>query len=113
MCIYTDCMNENMHQYYKALANPVRMRVFLEVAKHSEGYAPEEPQTNSCVSDICEAVGVPQPTVSNHLRTLEEAGLIRSIKMGKNCYNYVTKQSSEDLLEQAQFIYKQAHSNPY
>lgn len=36
-----------------------------------------------CVCEITAALGLAQPTVSKHLRILEEAGLVRSRKSGQ------------------------------
>ncbi len=35
-----------------------------------------------CASDLVEMAGVSQPTVSHHLKTLEEAGLVKREKRG-------------------------------
>nr|AHE39977.1 Putative transcriptional regulator [Streptomyces sp. F8] len=52
---------------FKALGDPVRLRLFSAVASHEGGEA--------CVCDISD-VGVSQPTVSHHLKKLKEAGLL-------------------------------------
>lgn len=106
-------MNKNIVQYYKALANPVRLRIFLHVTKESEGFAPDSPKKESCVTEISKDLKVSQPTVSNHLRTLENAGLIKSVRVGTRSYQYVTKQSAQNLLRHAQYVFEQAHKNPY
>lgn len=54
---------------FKALADPVRLRIFSDIASHDGGEA--------CVCDIAD-VGVSQPTVSHHLKKLREAGLLTS-----------------------------------
>lgn len=56
----------------KALADPVRLRLYSRIAG-----APEP----VCVCEI-DDVGVSKPTVSHHLRKLREAGLIRSERRG-------------------------------
>ena len=106
-------MDKKLANYYKALSNPVRLQVFMEVAKHSEGFAPETDNKDSCVCEISDAIGAPQPTVSNHLKVLENAGLIKSIKIGTRCYQYVTKDASKYLLTHTNYIFEQAHKNPY
>lgn len=106
-------MNKDIVHYYKALSNPVRLEVFLHVARESEGFAPESPKKESCVTEISKSLRIPQPTVSNHLRVLKEAGLVKSIDVGTHCYQYVTKQAAQALLSHAQYLYQQAHKNPY
>jgi ArsR family transcriptional regulator len=60
---------ETMAAMFKALSDPVRLRLLSRVASHPNGEA--------CVCDIAD-VGVSQPTVSHHLKKLREAGLLTS-----------------------------------
>ncbi|MFA3878382.1 ArsR/SmtB family transcription factor [Streptomyces sp. MMCC 100] len=62
---------------FKALGDPVRLRLFSKVASHPDGEA--------CVCDIAD-VGVSQPTVSHHLKKLREAGLLLSERRGTWVY---------------------------
>ncbi|WKX70121.1 helix-turn-helix transcriptional regulator [Streptomyces sp. XD-27] len=62
---------------FKALGDPVRLRLFSLVASHTGGEA--------CVCDISD-VGVSQPTVSHHLKKLKEAGLLTSERRGTWVY---------------------------
>ncbi|MEU5636604.1 ArsR/SmtB family transcription factor [Streptomyces rishiriensis] len=62
---------------FKALGDPVRLRLFSAVASHEGGEA--------CVCDIPD-VGVSQPTVSHHLKKLREAGLLASERRGTWVY---------------------------
>lgn len=64
---------EKMAAMFKALSDPIRLRLFSRVASHPDGEA--------CVCDIAD-VGVSQPTVSHHLRKLREAGLLVSERRG-------------------------------
>lgn len=50
----------------KALGHPVRLGIALRLAA--------EPET--CACDFAEVFGVSQPTISQHLRVLREAGLV-------------------------------------
>ncbi|MFF4314669.1 ArsR/SmtB family transcription factor [Streptomyces sp. NPDC001507] len=62
---------------FKALGDPVRLRLFSSVASHEGGEA--------CVCDISD-VGVSQPTVSHHLKKLKDAGLLTSERRGTWVY---------------------------
>jgi ArsR family transcriptional regulator, arsenate/arsenite/antimonite-responsive transcriptional repressor len=62
---------------FKALGDPVRLRLFSAVASHEGGEA--------CVCDISD-VGVSQPTVSHHLKMLKQAGLLTSERRGTWVY---------------------------
>lgn len=55
----------------KALRDPNRVKI-VKMLQHGE----------LCVCEIQEALGVSQPTVSKHLKILEEAGLLNSRKEG-------------------------------
>ncbi|MFD6202242.1 ArsR/SmtB family transcription factor [Streptomyces rubiginosohelvolus] len=68
---------ETAARMFKALGDPVRLRLFSAVASHEGGEA--------CVCDISD-VGVSQPTVSHHLKKLKEAGLLTSERRGTWVY---------------------------
>ncbi|MGW0038216.1 metalloregulator ArsR/SmtB family transcription factor [Gordonia sp. NPDC003376] len=63
---------------FKALADPVRLRLLSSVASHVGGEA--------CVCDISPGVDVTQPTISHHLKVLREAGLLDSERRGTWVY---------------------------
>ena len=64
---------------FKALADPVRLRLLSLIAAAPDGTA--------CSCDLEEPVGKSQPTVSHHLSVLADAGLITKEKLGRwvNC----------------------------
>jgi ArsR family transcriptional regulator, arsenate/arsenite/antimonite-responsive transcriptional repressor len=64
---------------FKALADPVRLRLLSLIAAAPEGSA--------CSCDLEEPVGRSQPTISHHLGVLAEAGLITKERVGRwvNC----------------------------
>lgn len=64
--------SERLAAVLKALADPVRLRLYSRIAGAVE---------TVCVCDI-QDVGVAQSTVSHHLRKLREAGLIESERRG-------------------------------
>ena len=69
--------SEQTAAVFKALGDPVRVRLFSLIASHQGGEA--------CVCDISD-VGVSQPTVSHHLKKLREAGLLTSERRGTWVY---------------------------
>ncbi|MEV4231367.1 metalloregulator ArsR/SmtB family transcription factor [Streptomyces bobili] len=71
---------EKMAAMFKALSDPVRLRLFSKVASYPGGEA--------CVCDVSD-VGVSQPTVSHHLKKLREAGLLTSERRGTWVYYQV------------------------
>lgn len=66
---FTEEQAEIAAAMFKALGDPVRLRLFSKIASHPDGEV--------CVCDIAD-VGVSQPTVSFHLKKLRDAGLIVS-----------------------------------
>ncbi len=55
---------------FKALSDPVRLRLLSLIASHEGGEA--------CACDISPVVDVSQPTISHHLKVLKAAGLLAS-----------------------------------
>jgi ArsR family transcriptional regulator len=70
---------EELAAAFKALADPVRLRLLSLIAAAPDGTA--------CSCDLEEPVGKSQPTVSHHLAVLADAGLITKEKVGRwvNC----------------------------
>lgn len=60
---------------FHALSEPLRIRL-LELLQQQE----------LCVCELCEALGVSQSKLSFHLKTLKEAGLVRSRQEGRWVY---------------------------
>lgn len=60
---------------FKALADPVRVRLLSLIANAEDGRA--------CSCDLEEPVGKSQPTVSHHLSVLADAGLVTKEKVGR------------------------------
>ena len=63
--------------WFGVLADPTRLRLLSLIAAAGEACA-------AC--DLVEPLGVSQPTVSHHLKTLREAGLVESEKRGRWVY---------------------------
>jgi len=69
---------EELAAAFKALADPVRLRLLSLIASAPDGTA--------CSCDLELPVGKSQPTVSHHLAVLAEAGLITKEKAGRWVY---------------------------
>ncbi|GFG74183.1 ArsR/SmtB family transcription factor [Mycobacterium botniense] len=69
---------ERLAGMLKALAEPARLRLLSLIAAHANAEA--------CVCDLTAPVGLSQPTVSHHLKTLVDAGLIEREQRGKWAY---------------------------
>ena len=75
----TDADAHQLAQAFKALADPVRLKLLSLIAAAPAGTA--------CSCDLEEPVGKTQSTVSHHLSLLADAGLITKEKVGRwvNC----------------------------
>lgn len=73
----------------KALADPVRLRLFSAIASHAGGEA--------CVCDITAGIDVSQPTVSHHLKVLRDAGLLTSERRASWVYYAVVPEALGEL----------------
>ncbi|MHA6785944.1 ArsR/SmtB family transcription factor [Pseudonocardia saturnea] len=63
---------------FKALGDPVRLRLASLIASHDGGEA--------CVCDLTDAFELSGPTISHHLKVLREAGLITGERRGTWVY---------------------------
>lgn len=66
----------------KALSNPNRLELYLEILKKCEASFMTE--SGEClVSDIMSSFNIGAPTISHHLKELANAGLITTERKGK------------------------------
>ena len=63
---------------FKALGDPVRLRLMSLIASAPDG--------ERCVCDLTPAFELSGPTISHHLRTLREAGLVDADRRGTWVY---------------------------
>jgi ArsR family transcriptional regulator, arsenate/arsenite/antimonite-responsive transcriptional repressor len=76
-------------QVFKALADPVRLRLLSLIGAHDGGEA--------CVCDLTGAFDLTAPTISHHLKVLREAGLISSDRRGTWVYYRLVPAALADL----------------
>jgi ArsR family transcriptional regulator len=65
-------------QVFRALADPVRLRLVSLIGAHQGGEV--------CVCELTDAFDLTQPTISHHLKVLREAGIIGSERRGTWVY---------------------------
>jgi ArsR family transcriptional regulator len=71
-----EATDEELATLAKALAHPVRVQIVRLLAR-----------TEGCVSQLVEQLPVAQSTVSQHLKVLKDAGLVRGTVEGpRTCY---------------------------
>ncbi|WP_042376058.1 ArsR/SmtB family transcription factor [Streptacidiphilus melanogenes] len=71
----------DLARMFKALGDPVRLRLLSLIASFEGGEA--------CVCDLTGPFDVSQPTISHHLKVLREAGLVDSERRGTWVYYWV------------------------
>ena len=79
----------DLARMFKALGDPVRLRMLSIIASHQGG--------ESCVCDISPAFDLSQPTISHHLKVLREAGLLDCERRGTWVYYRVLPAALEQL----------------
>jgi ArsR family transcriptional regulator, arsenate/arsenite/antimonite-responsive transcriptional repressor len=71
----------DLARMFKALGDPVRLRLLSRVASSAGGEA--------CVCDLSTGFDVSQPTISHHLKVLRESGLLECERRGSWVYYWV------------------------
>jgi len=80
---------QSLAPVFKALGDPVRLRLLSLVASHVGGEA--------CVCDISPSFDLSQPTISHHLKVLREAGLLEAERRGTWVYYRVIPAALQQL----------------
>ena len=73
-----DSAAAGLAQVFKALGDPVRLRLLSLIGAHQGGEV--------CVCELTDAFNLTQPTISHHLKVLREAGIITSDRRGTWVY---------------------------
>jgi ArsR family transcriptional regulator, arsenate/arsenite/antimonite-responsive transcriptional repressor len=74
---------------FKALGDPVRLRLLSMIAAHEGGEA--------CVCDLTGPFDLSGPTISHHLKVLREAGLVTAERRGTWVYYAVVASALSSL----------------
>ena len=114
MNAYSDRNFESMAQALSALSHENRLRIVHWLADPEQHFPPQVDgdlvSDGVCVGFITEKIGLKQPTVTNHMKVLQEAGLVKS----KRIKNWVFYKLQEDrlrhLLESVHVLTGSKHS---
>lgn len=79
---------ERMGRVAKALGDPIRVQL-VDVLRQHAGKV--------CVCELVPLFDVSQPTLSHHLKTLRDAGIVDSEREGLWAYYYVKPQALKEL----------------
>ena len=81
----------DLARLFKAMGDPVRLRLLSLIASHEGGEA--------CVCDLTGVFDLTGPTISHHLKVLREAGLISGERRGTWVYYRVEPDALRGLSE--------------
>ena len=70
---------KKLTKIFKALSNPNRLKLYHEISKKKEAFF----DAGCFVYKISEKFNIGAPTISHHLKELENAGLITTQRVGK------------------------------
>jgi ArsR family transcriptional regulator len=85
----TEAQAVELSRVFKAIADPVRLRLLSLIASHAGGEA--------CVCDLTDAFDLTGPTISHHLKVLREAGIIDGERRGTWIYYRVLPHTLQKL----------------
>lgn len=80
---------ERYAEIFKALAHPIRLKIVCGLIKKEE-----------CnVSIMVEKLGIAQPTISQHLNILKNAGIISGYRKGTQICYKVTNEATKKIID--------------
>ena len=77
-------------ELFRALASPVRIALVVELAAEER-----------CVHELVDALGLPQPLVSQHLRVLRGADLVEGVRRGREVAYQLTDEHVAHIVQDA------------
>jgi ArsR family transcriptional regulator len=72
---------------FKALSNPNRLKIFLELLPHLQSggvCTSDTEQVDACQQEMAARMNIAPSTVSHHIKELKHAGLVNIIRCGRN-----------------------------
>lgn len=100
---YTDDVLKSIASSLGALANENRLRIIQWLADPGSYFPPQQDgdliEDGVCVGFITEKIGLRQPTVTNHMKILQEAGLVESKKIKNWVFYKLQEEQLDGLLE--------------
>ena len=85
---------KKMAKVFKALSNPNRLELYLQIAKnHEKSYRTYE---GCLINDITKSLNIGAPTISHHLKELSNAELIFAERKGK----YLVARVNEEVVNE-------------
>ena len=91
---------EQFSKMFKALSNPHRLKILLELSNCSTGegqFTTDEEEAENCQREFAESLGLAPSTVSHHFKELREAGLLRMRREGKKVIVWIDMDALESI----------------
>jgi ArsR family transcriptional regulator len=89
---------EETSELFRALASPIRIALVAELAERQQ-----------CVHELVDALDLPQPLISQHLRVLRGADLVEGDRQGREVIYRVTDDHVAHIVLDAVRHAKEAH----
>jgi ArsR family transcriptional regulator len=91
---------KKMAKVFKALSNPNRLKLYLQIAKnHETSYKTYE---GCLINDITNSLNIGAPTISHHMKELTNAELIFTERKGK----YLVARVNEEIVNEVNELLK-------
>lgn len=111
---YSTSKFESMTGLFKALANENRLQILHWLSDPKSHFPPQVDgdlvNDGVCVGFITEKIRLKQPTVTNHMQVLQDAGLVTSKKIKNWVFYKIENKKLGNLLIQAEQIFVEASS---
>ncbi len=103
MSNYRDNNIEKFAEMFKALSNPNRLRIFMQLISCCQPGTVASINTSTeqegcaCVGELGQDLGIVASTISHHIKELRQAGLIRMERRGQKMECWIDPQTLEAL----------------
>lgn len=87
--------DEQTVKVFKLLSDPTRIKIIKKLSK-----------CDKCACSILQDLEVTQPTLSHHMKLLEESNFVISVKDGKKTFYSLNKSTILELMAFLESIYK-------
>ncbi|MBN1403553.1 MAG: helix-turn-helix transcriptional regulator [Opitutales bacterium] len=90
----TDTEEDILARKLWALGDSVRLRIISRLPRSADC------KNRNNVSELAEDLGIPQPTLSHHLRILRQAGLVSNKRMCRDVYYWLDEAAAHEVAKQ-------------
>jgi len=99
MSNYRDTDTHRLAEAFKALSNPNRLKIFLELMNCCKPgtVCSAEDVAKSCVGDLGNGLDIAPSTLSHHIKELSRAGLIQMERRGQHIDCWVNPDAVKEL----------------